>query len=133
MTLRHIFAMAFIIANLLTASGQIAIKTKVNHSTIDFQGIDYIEIRNHSGQKDTIQTIRKRLTAEQSKIFVEKWNSAKSKGPCKYIVLYWVDITLNDKTVRTFRVNGQSIKENNDQCFDLGDGKYIDRLWKETK
>ena len=119
------------ISTILTACGQT--KSIDDKQAIDLTTVDFIEIRNHSGQADTIQTIRKRLTNEQTKLFVDKWNTAKSNGPCKYIVLYWVDVTFKDKTKRTFRVNGKNIKEKNDQCFDLGDSKYIEQLWTKSK
>jgi hypothetical protein len=98
---------------------------------IDFTEVEYIEIRNQSRQADTIQRICKRLTIEQSKDFIERWNNAKANGPCKYIVLFWVDIKLKDGTSRTFRINGKNIIEKNDYCFEMGDNKLIENLWKE--
>lgn len=126
-----IIILTIFISAIFTACGQT--KSIGDKQAIDLATVDFIEIRNHSGQADTIQTIRKRLTTEQTKLFVDKWNIAKSNGPCKYIVLYWVDITFKDKTKRTFRVNGKNIKEKNDWCFDLSDSKYIEQLWTKTK
>ena len=119
------------ITTILTACGQT--KSFGAKKVIDLTTVDFIEIRNHSGQADTIQTVRKRLTNEQAKLFIDKWNNAKSNGPCKNIVLYWVDITMKDGTKRTFRINGKNIKESNDYCFDLGDNKYAETLWTMTK
>lgn len=120
----------FITTN-LTACGQT--KFFVYKKVIDLTTVDFIEIRNQSGQAHTIQTLCKRLTNEQAKLFIDKWNNAKSNGPCKYIVLYLVDITMKDGTKRTFRINGKNIKESNDYCFDLGDKKYVETLWTMTK
>jgi hypothetical protein len=100
---------------------------------IDISSVDYIVIKNHSGQPDTIKTITKRLTPSQTKMFSEKWNNAKSKGPCIYLPTFYVDIFFKDKTKRSFRVNGQSIKESNDYCFDIGEEKYFDKLWTALK
>ena len=119
------------ITTILTACGQT--KSFGDKKVIDLTTVDFIEIRNHSGQADTIQTVRKRLTNEQAKLFIDKWNNAKSNGPCKYIVLYWIDITMKDGTKRTFRINGENIKESNDYCFDLGDNKFAETLWTMTK
>ena len=128
--MKHLtFILKIIFVTTLTSCGQT--KSIGDNQTIDFSAVEYIEIRNHSGQADTIQTIRKRLTIEQSKNFVERWNSAKSNGPCKYIVLFWVDIKFKDGTSRTFRINGKNIKEKNDYCFDIGDNKLIENLYKE--
>ena len=126
-----IILLTIFISTILTTCGQS--KSIGNKQAIKLTTVDFIEIRNHSGQADTIKTIRKRLANEQTKLFVDKWNTAESNGPCKYIVLYWVDITFKDKTKRTFRVNGKNIKEKNDQCFDLGDSKYMEHLWTKTK
>ena len=54
-----------------------------------------------------------------------EFNSAKSSGLYKYIVEYWVDVTLKDGTKRILRVNSSNIKEDNDYCFDLGDTNYL--------
>jgi hypothetical protein len=111
-----------------SACGQTKTKSIGDKQTVDFSMVEYIEIRNHSGQTDTIQTAPKRLTNEQSKIFVDSWNKAKPNGPCKYIVLFWVDIKLKDSTTRTFRINGKNVKENNDWCYDLGDNAFLTQL-----
>jgi hypothetical protein len=40
-------------------------------------------------------------------------------------------LTFKDGRTRKFRVNKKFIKEDNDCCFDLGDDKYLERLWPE--
>ena len=126
-----IFILTLYISTIFTACGQT--KSIGAKQSIDLTTVDFIEIRKQSGQADTIQTNRKRLTNEQNILFVDKWNAGNSNGPCKFIVLYWVDITFKDKTKRTFRVNGKNIKEKSDFCFDLGNSKYIEQLWRKTK
>jgi hypothetical protein len=129
-TLKHIaFILTIIFAATLTACGQTKTKSIDDKQSVDFSVVDFIEIRNQSGKTDTIQTVPKRLTNEQSKIFVDSWNNAKPNGPCKYIVLYWVDITFKDGTTRTFRINGKNIKERNDWCYDLGDNYILTQLF----
>lgn len=126
-----IFILTIIFIATLTACGQTKTKSTGDKQPINFSTVDFIEIRNHSGQADSIKTVFKRLTSEQTKVFVDKWNNAKANGPCKYIVLFWADITFKDGTKRTFRINGKSIKEKNDYCFDIGDNKLIENIWKE--
>ncbi len=127
--MKHIsFILTIIFSVTLTACGQTKTKSIGDKQTIDFTLVDFIEIRNQSGQTDTIKTVPKRLTNEQSKLFVDSWNNAKSNGPCKYIVLLWVDIKLKDGSTRTFRINGKNVKESNDWCYDLGDNAFITQL-----
>ncbi|RMG80502.1 MAG: hypothetical protein D6707_06290, partial [Bacteroidetes bacterium] len=58
---------------------------------------------------------------------------SKSKGPCKYIPKFWLTVTLKDGTTRTFRANGENIKEDNDWCFSIGDNDFFDHLWIENQ
>jgi hypothetical protein len=97
---------------------------KVRKQTIGFSTVDGIKIHNSA-------QVVQYLTSEQVKLFVEKWNNSKPKGLCKYIVLFWIDLTFKDGRTRKFRVNKKFIKEDNDCCFDLGDDKYLERLWPE--
>jgi hypothetical protein len=120
----YFLTFAFFLTIVTFSFGQSKIKSITDKSNIDFKTVDYIEIRNHSGLSDSVKTIRKHLSSEEAKSFVDKWNGSSSIGPCKYLVAYWIDVTLKDGTKRTFRTRGKSIKENNDQCFDLGDEKY---------
>ncbi|GIK70535.1 MAG: hypothetical protein D8M18_10530 [Bacteroidetes bacterium] len=119
--LTNIFTL--IILTNLTVCGQT--KSITDKQNIDLTSVDFIEINNNSRQVDTTQITHKRLTYEQTKLFVDKWNMAKSIGPCKYIVLYWINIIFKDGTKRTFRINGNNVKENNDWCYDIGDLAFI--------
>ena len=122
--------LTIIIAVTLTACVQTEAKPIGNKQALDFSEVEYIEIQNHSGQNDTIETIRKRLTNEQSKKFVDSWNEAKSIGICKFFPIFWIDIKLKDGTARNFKINGEYIRENNDACFHIGDNMFIENLWK---
>lgn len=102
--------------------------------SIDITIIDYIEIKKHPLQQlENKDSISRRLTPELSNLFANKWNNAKSKGPCKMGVQYWLYIYLKDGTKRTFRANGQTIKENNDWCLDIGETDYFKKLWTDLK
>ena len=66
-------------------------KSKYAHQTpIDIESVDYITIRNQS--TDTIQATTKRLTLEQTKSFIDKWNNASTIGPCKYMAKYKIEV-----------------------------------------
>lgn len=104
-------------------------KTKDDRQIIDISKIDSIKICR---KEDTAQNC-KLLTSEQANVFAKKWNKAASTGPCKYIPLYWIELTLKDNTKRSFRVNGPDIKGEGDWCFDLGDSTYIEQLWTNAK
>lgn len=124
------FIVIIILLIILTAT----VKNKIfwRKKTIDWTTIDFVDIRSRYNNSDTVQPIRKQLSIEQSKVFVDKWNSAKSKGPYKFIPLYFIDIYLKDGSKRAFRISNTIIKENNDIGFDLGDAKFIEELWLES-
>ena len=133
MTFRQIFISTILILTSLTSCGQVKSKSVGDKKPLDLNAIKFIEIRNHHGGADSVKTIYKRLNTSQTKIFVDKFNSAKSSGLYKYIVEYWVDVSLKDGTKRIFRVNSSNIKEDNDYCFDLGDKNYLKTLWTTIK
>ena len=133
MTFRQIFISTILILTSLTSCGQVKSKSIGDKKALDLNTIKFIEIRNHYGGKDSVQTIYKKLNSAQTKIFVDKFNSAKPSGLYKYIVEYWVDVHLKDGTKRVFRVNSSNIKEDNDYCFDLGDKNYLKYLWSTIK
>jgi hypothetical protein len=105
MNLKQIFTLTILIIISWTSYGQTKSKSVGDKQPLDLSSIKYIEIRNHHGGTDTIQTIYKRLNVTQTKVFVDKFNNAKSSGPYKYIVQYWVDIHLKNGTKRILRVN----------------------------
>ena len=126
-TLRQIaYILTFILSILLIACGQTKTKSVGDKQDIELATIDNVELRKHQYQKDSLNINLKLLNGEQSKWLVDKWNNAKSKGLCKYIPIYWLTIHFKDGSKRTFIINGQSIKESNDYCFDLGDNLYLE-------
>ena len=124
------FIFAVLFASIFFSCEQTNVKSFDDKQLIDLSKVEYIEIRNQSGINDTIQKTPKRLTKEQSKLFVESWNKADPNGPCKYIAVYWVNVKLKDNTTRTFRINGNNAKENNDFCYDIGDSKFTEQMLK---
>lgn len=94
---------------------------------IDIESIAFIEVRSRTSQSGPL-CHTKRLTDEQKKEFVEKFNKSTASGPRKAVPLYFISVHLKDGTVRKFRINAQYIKENTDYCFDLGDSKYIENI-----
>jgi hypothetical protein len=122
----------FIITCIISIGFSSCLINKPNYAAfkqkIDATKVDFIEMRNQS-QNDTVINLIKKLTAEETKIFIEKWNNADALGPCKFIPLYVIDIQMEDGTKRKFRLNGRNIKETNDDCFNLGDNNYIEQLW----
>jgi hypothetical protein len=133
MKMKQMRILTIIMITCLTACAQIKTRSVDDKKTIDLTTVDNIKIKNQSVQEDTLPILIKQLTSQQIKIFVDKWNNAKSMGPSIFVALFMIDITFVNGSKRTFRINGQSIKENNDWCFDLGDSKYIEQLWNETE
>jgi hypothetical protein len=108
-------------------------KTVNDKRTIDPATVDFVRIRKHTDGKDTLLTMEKQLSPVQVLEFVQKWNDSRPKGTCKYITRYALEVTLKDKSKRTFRVNGASIKETTDYGYDLGDTTYVEKLWTGIK
>jgi hypothetical protein len=133
MEMKQMRILTIILITCLTACAQTKTRSVDDKKIIDLKTVDNIKIRNHSVQEDTLPILTKQLASEQIKKFVDKWNTAKSIGPSIFVAHYVINITLKDGSTRTFRINGQSIKENNDWCFDLGDTKFIEQLWNETE
>lgn len=127
------YILTFIVSTTFTACGQTKTKSNFEKSNIDIETVDYIEIKNRAGQSDTLDNLTKRLTDEQKNQFIEKFNNSKPNGLRKAIPLYFIDVHLKDGTKRSFRINGQYIKEKNDYCFDLGESKFAESIWNELK
>ena len=104
-------------------------KNVTEKATINFENVEKIEIKNnpHGQTRENIEL--KELTNYQVKALVDKWNKSISIGPCKFGLQYWLFVTLNDGTKRTFRANGQNIKESNDWCYDIGDNQFFRSLY----
>jgi hypothetical protein len=125
MTTKQILTFLFILTVLLTSCGQTKNKSYKEKILLDLQTVERIEIRNYNGQEDSSLLTKKVLTFDQTKEFVTRWNNAKSLGLCKFIPKQWIDITLKDSIKRIFVINGQSIKENKDWCFDIGESDFL--------
>ena len=130
---RFAYILIFLLSTVLIACKQSKTKYADEKKSIDLATVDDIVLKKSSDQKDSLNINMKLLTDEQSKWIVDKWNNAKSKGPCKYVPTYWLEVHFKDGTKRTFLINGQTIKESNDDCYDLGDSKYLEQLWPQTK
>ena len=110
-------------------------KSKVSHmTTIDFVLVDHADMNKYTGPipDSTIRTIRRQLSLEQIKKFVDEWNKANYIGVCKFKPKYRIDLYFKDGTKRIFEING-SIKETRNYCYDLQDKKYLQDLWKDAK
>lgn len=57
------------------------------------------------------------LTENEEKEFINGWNKAKERGPCKYRVAIWAIVESESINNRKFRISYNNIKENNDYCY----------------
>jgi len=126
MTTKKILIPTVLLLTFLTSFGQIKKMSSLDKVALNFNTVKCIEIRNNHGSK----AITKRLNIPETKRFIVTFNSAKPNGLFKFIVQYWVDVSLKDGRKRIFRVNGSNIKEDSDYCFDLGDDDFLRTLWK---
>ena len=116
----------------LASCGQTNTKNVIEKSTVNFEDVDRIEIKNNPFGQTSEKIELKELTNDQAKLLVDRWNNSKSKGLCKFGLQYWLFVTLKDGTKRTFRANGQSIKEGNDWCYDIGDEQFFKNLYSNA-
>lgn len=100
---------------------------------LDYRNVTEIEITNNCYPTDSCEIITHSLDDNLIEELIGNLNNASSTGQCKFYVLYWLDIHFKDGTKRTFRINGQSIKEENDWCFTIDSPDFAGKLgtnWK---
>ena len=112
----------FIVSSLLLTS------CKQGIAPIDLVMVDLIKIFPNSAG-DTIAEAPIKLNDFSKKNFIEDLNKAHSIGPCKYFPQYNIIIFMKNGTQRVFRANGENIKENTDECFNIGDKNYFKDLY----
>lgn len=103
-----------------------------SHFEIDPVYVDKLVITKIQRESDTILKEQKVLSPGTEIFFIEKWNEAESVGMCKYLSNFEVDVILKSGRTRNFRINGSSIKEQNDFCYDTGDSDFGKNLWKNN-
>ena len=112
-------------------SGQTKSKSNEKQLTLNKELIAQIEITNGCYPLDSCDNFTYKLSDLMVEKLTDKFNNSSSEGFCKFIVLYWVKIDFTDGTVKTFRINGDSVKENDDWCYDIKDSDFLERLWDE--
>lgn len=100
-------------------------KQKSTKKSIELSDVASITIGNSKNDSTALTMIDTDI-----KTFVRKWNKAKSNGLCKYLPTYWIIVNLKNGDQRVFCQNGETIKENNDECFDIGDPKEYNGLYR---
>ncbi len=115
----------------LCSFGQTKTKSNEHKLTINKDLVTQIDITNHCYPLDSCQMFTYNLSDSMIEDLIDRLNKSHSMGPCKYINLYVINIYLTDGTKRMFRINGPSIKENSDWCFDIKDPDYAQNVWAE--
>lgn len=100
--------------------------------SIDINKIAYVEISKRNLSTKTDSPI-KRVTIEQYKDFVEKWNSSKSLGADKFVSKYVLYLVFKNGSKRQFTINRNKIQQSNWMTFDIGDDLYFEKIWKKLK
>lgn len=121
-----------ICATFLTFTGLSIQKPSGEKVTIDINAVNSIEMLKAYRPPDTTQCVWKRISKEQAKSFVDKWNSPANKELKKYPTIYRIAVYFKNKSIREFRANGQFINENNGWCVDFKDNGYFDKLYSEA-
>lgn len=85
-----------------------------NSIPINEKNIKSISIYHQQNKNNIIP-----LSKQEISDFVSEWNDKRPIGICKYLVSMWLAIEHKDGTKRKFRLNTQTIKENNDYCYKI--------------
>jgi hypothetical protein len=116
----------------LLACGQNS-KSTGDKVILDLNVVDSLTIKRHQDINHTIVHKPIKLTGSQTKKIIDKWNSSTGTGLCKFFPVFEMTVYLNDKKTRNFRINAQSIKEDKDWCYDLGEPDFIEKLLMSTE
>jgi len=130
---RQFFIFILISIAAFPACAQGKYKSTNSKDLIDIQSVRYVEILTNSSKEDSLLHVRIRLSDQQVKVFVDKWNDAKPKGLWKFIIQYEVEVVLENGKTRNFRINGSKVKEKGDLCFDMGSMKFLESLMEQNK
>ena len=120
---------------ILISCGQTETKSEENKLTINKETVNQIYITGYCGPLDTCikSTYRLYLLDDtMAENLIDKLNNSISKDPCnfaEYSSEYVLYIHLKDGTKKDFKIIGQSIKEDNDRCFDIHDTDYFEKIW----
>lgn len=98
----------------------------IHKNIIDLDLVDYVSIKKELYATDSIYF----LTKNEIKSLTDEWNKSEFKGMYKMIPKYWIRVHLKNDSIRSFRVNGNLIKENSDWTYSLSDSTLISSLWK---
>ena len=120
---------------ILISCGQTETKSEENKLTINKETVNQIYISGYCDPLDTCikSTYRLYLLNDtMAENLIDKLNNSISKDPCnfaEYSSEYVLYIHLKDGTKKDFKIIGQSIKVDNDRCFDIHDTDYFEKIW----
>lgn len=100
-------------------------KSTDKQTYIDIKTIDHIYVKKDLYGKDSVL-----LNNKQSKLFVENWNKASSKGFYKVKPEFWIMVRLKNDSLRIFETDKFLIKETNDFAYAILDTTLIHSFWK---
>src|SRR5437867_3587633 len=102
----RLFFILILFIGLTISCEQITTKSFTDKKQIDIQTVASIEILKVTGPPDSIKTFWKRLTDEQVKSFVSKWNTTKNEELRKYLPTFKIAVYLKNDSTRDFRASG---------------------------
>ena len=116
----------------LISYGQTETKSEENKLTINKETVNQIYIAGYCSPMDSCRGTSYLLNDTMAENLIDKLNNSISKDPCnfaEYSSEYVLYIHLKDGTKKDFKIIGQSIKEDNDRCFDIHDTDYFEKTW----
>lgn len=97
-------------------------------NNIDINSVDFISLKKKLNATDSIYF----LTQDEIKLVVNEWNNSKKEGLYKMVPNYHIRVHLKNDTIRSFRVNGELIKESGDWAYSLSNYNLISSLWDKA-
>lgn len=98
---------------------------------INLESVNQIYIAAKCSPVDSCRSTLYLLNDTMTEDLIDRLNKSASKTPCSNNTEYLLSINLKNGSQRYFEINGSSIKENSDRCFDIIDSVYFKNLWIE--
>ena len=120
-----------LICLVITSCGTFSQKKDQGFDRIDIADVKRVEIELGPKHDTTNLEERKRsLPFEKVSFFIDNWNDSRSAELMKYIPEYKIHVYLHSDSIRTFRINGNKIKENGDWTRTVPISAMGDSIWE---
>ena len=114
----------------LTHCGQTKSSIEENKLLVNIETVTQIYIAAYCSPIDSCRGTQYQLNHTMVEDLINRLNKSNSKDSCNFTEEYLLYIHFTDGTIKKFKINGSSIKDNKDRCFDVKDSDYFKNLWR---